>query len=232
MFLVIKKKVLIFLLIFFIVAVVCCSSVFLVKATSSSTTTPNFLVVIDAGHGGIDGGSVGKTTGVYESELNLKYANNLKERLKQIGISSVLTRKDGKGLYDSGAKSLKKSDMKKRKEIIENACPTLVVSIHMNSFSSPLARGAQVYYKKGNNQGKEFAQCVQNQLKECVQNTKQNAKVGDFYLVNCTDLPSVLIECGFLSNPEEEKLLTTKDYENKLCYAIMCGIVDYLNIRP
>ena len=189
----------------------------------------NIAVVIDAGHGGIDGGSVGKITGVYESELNLKFAKNLQRQLEEMDISCYLTRQDSNGLYDSGAKNLKRSDMKKRKEIIENVTPKIVVSFHMNSFPLSSSRGAQTFYKKGNEQGLQLANSIQNQLSKNLENTKVGGKVGDFYMVNCTEIPSVLIECGFLSNAEDEKLLISDKYQDKFCYLVLCGIVDYLN---
>lgn len=189
----------------------------------------DILVVIDAGHGGIDGGSVGKTTGVYESELNLKYAKNLKERLEEMNITCYLTRQDENGLYDSSAKNLKRSDMKKRKEIIENISPKIVVSFHMNSFPLSSSRGAQTFYKKGSEQGLNLANSIQKQLSTSLVSTPSAGKVGDFYIVNCTEIPSVLIECGFLSNVEDEKNLISQNYQDKFCYLVMCGIVDYLN---
>ena len=87
----------------------------------------------------------------------------------------------------------------------------------------------QTFYKKGNEQGKILADNIQKQLSAMVENTGVSGKVGDYYIVNCTDIPSVLIECGFLSNPEEEFLLQDKNYQNKLCYKIMCGIISFLN---
>ena len=188
-------------------------------------------VVIDAGHGGIDGGCIGKMTGVYESELNLTFAQNLAKQLENMGISVRLTRSDGNGLYDSSQKNLKKSDMKRRKEIIEESNPNLVVSLHMNSFPLSSCSGAQTFFKKGSEEGEKFATCVQQELGVQIEGAKKTAKVGDYYIVNCTDIPSVLVECGFLSNPQEEALLQTKAYQTKLCYAIACGIVKYLNYK-
>lgn len=188
-------------------------------------------VVIDAGHGGIDGGCVGKMTGVYESELNLTFAQNLAKQLENMGVSVRLTRSDGNGLYDPSQKNLKKSDMKRRKEIIEESNPTLVVSLHMNSFPLSSCSGAQTFFKKGSEEGEKFATCVQQELGVQIEGAKKTAKVGDYYIVNCTDIPAVLVECGFLSNPQEEALLQTKAYQTKLCYAIACGIVKYLNYK-
>ncbi len=232
MFFVIKKKWLI--TIFSVVLICLCLTIFFItlnarSVNSYSIQNAKYTVVIDAGHGGIDGGSVGKNTNAIESELNLAYAKNLASQLNQMGINTILTRSDDNGLYDENAKSLKKSDMKKRKQIIENAKPNLVVSIHMNSFSSPRARGAQTFYKKDNEQGKALAECIQKQLKTNIEHATSPSKIGDYYILNCTDLPSVLVECGFLSNPEEEKLLSTTSYQNQICYSILSGIVAFLN---
>lgn len=227
MFFVVKKKT--FILFICIILLFCGMGVYF--GVKSVVAKPNLspVVVIDVGHGGIDGGSVGKVSGVAESDLNLVYAKNLANQLKQMNISCVLTRDDNKGLYNSNAKNLKRSDMLARKTMIEKYKPTLVVSIHMNSFVNSSARGAQVFYKKDNEQGKEFADCVQTQLSSNIEYAKKTTKVGDFYIVNCTDIPAILIECGYLSNNEEEMLLQDNIYQNKVCYSILCGIVSYLN---
>lgn len=231
MFIVLNKKHIILfsiLLIFIILTIIFVSTIVSLKVVNVKPQT-EYVIVVDAGHGGIDGGSVGKATGITESELNLRYAKNLCNQLKQMDISCVLTRENENGLYDSSAKNLKRSDMKKRKEIIETYKPQLVVSIHMNSFPLSSSRGAQAFYKKGNEQGKNFADCIQKQLSTSLEKTGVNGKVGDYYIVNCTDTPAVLVECGFLSNLEEEQLLVTKEYEDKICYLILCGIVSFLN---
>ena len=199
--------------------------------TARETSSPkaHYTVVIDAGHGGIDGGCVGKETGVFESDLNLTYAKILQECLNNMGISTLLTRTDSNGLYEDGVSNRKKSDMKKRKEIIEDASPVLVVSIHMNSYTLSSSRGAQAFYKKGNEEGEKLCSDIQDELHSQLDFANPQEKVGDYYIVNCTDIPSVLVECGFLSNIEEEALLVSRDYQEKVCYAITCGIVKYLN---
>ncbi len=220
-----KKWIIIFLSV--IIFLVCVFSINFSSKTAAIPIKP--VVVIDAGHGGIDGGSVGKITGVCESDLNLSYAKVLSEKLKKMNISCVLTREDKNGLYDSSQKNLKRSDMKKRKEIILTYQPKIVVSIHMNSFPLSSSRGAQTFYKKGNEQGRILGENIQKQLSTYAQKTGKETKVGDYYILNCTDIPSVLIECGFLSNEDEEKLLVSSEYQDKLCYLIMSGIVSYLN---
>ena len=232
MFVCIKKRHIVFAV--GLILVICFSvivSSFAKSRTEYVFVVPSskYTVVIDAGHGGIDGGCEGKTTGIYESELNLVYTKILAKMLNNYGISVVMTRSDEKGLYNSDATNLKRSEMKKRQEIIENTKPDLVVSIHMNSYPLKTCRGAQTFYKKGNEIGKKLASDVQSELASQIDYSKKSAKVGDYYILNCNDLPSVLVECGFLSNPQEELLLQDKTYQEKLCYALTCGIIRFLN---
>ena len=139
-----------------------------------------------------------------------------------------MTRTTGQGLYDENAKNLKRSDMQKRKEIIENSNCDIVLSIHMNSYVLEKSSGAQVFYKKNNDSGKALAENVQGQFKSILNNTNKKISTGDYYIVECTDKAAVLIECGFLSNKNEELLLQQKSYQDKFCYSIVCGIIAYL----
>ncbi len=189
------------------------------------------VIVIDAGHGGKDGGAVGKVSGVSESELNLSFAKKLKKLCQSFGFDVVLTRSDMEGLYSPTAENKKKSEMEKRRKIIEKSGADLVVSIHMNSFPSSQACGAQVYYADGSVSGQALADSVQTSLFKGIENSKKTAKVGDFYVLNCTDKPSILVECGFLSNPNEETLLQDESYQEKFCYILFCGILQFYNFK-
>lgn len=193
------------------------------------TFVPNTqkVIVIDAGHGGKDGGAVGRQTGISESELNLQYAQALKGVCEQFGYKVVLTRDSMAGLYSPLAQNKKKSEMEKRKSIIEKARPDIVVSVHMNSFPSSEAHGAQVYYAQGSQGGEALADSVSNSLHKNVANAKLTSKVGDFYVLNVSPCPSILVECGFLSNPEEELLLQKEEYRNQFCYHLFCGILQF-----
>ncbi len=221
----------------FLYLAVVCFFVFSLCMISASKTEfvaipkDSLTVVVDAGHGGIDGGSVGKFTGVIESELNLIFAKNLQKQLEEYGFRVIMTRSGREGLYDKNASNLKKSDMKKRKEIIQNSNCDILLSIHMNSFPLESSCGAQVFYDKLNAQGKALATSVQTQLKNTLQNTNKLSRPGDYYIVNCTSVPAALIECGFLTNKQEESLLQQKSYQDKFCYAIVCGLIDYLGVR-
>jgi len=225
-----KKKVfIIFLASIFLITIIIATSKIVESKKISVSPIKQVTVIIDAGHGGIDGGSVGKYTKITESELNLKYAEKLKCLLENYNISCVMTREDSNGLYDENAKNLKKSEMKKRKEIIVSNSPQIVVSIHMNSFPTQSASGAKTFYKKGNLEGKKLSNLIQNQFYKELRCNEKLSKEGDYYILNCTDIPSVLVECGFLSNREEELQLQNDDYQNKICYLILCGVISYLN---
>ncbi len=193
------------------------------------TNSSKIKVVLDAGHGGIDGGVSGVKTGVKESELNLKVVKKIERYLSDAGICVTLTRTSDAGLYGVATSSLKRKDMQKRKEIIEETKPDLVVSIHMNKYSLSTRRGAQVFFKENDERGKLLADSLQesfNQMEEAVREC--TALKGDYYILNCTEYPSVIAECGFLSSPEDEALLISDTYQESLAYSIFKGIVGYL----
>ncbi|MBO4594149.1 MAG: N-acetylmuramoyl-L-alanine amidase, partial [Clostridia bacterium] len=124
--------------------------------------------------------------------------------------------------------SLKRKDMEKRKEIIEKVNPALVVSVHLNKYPVSSRAGAQVFYKKGDENGKALAEAIQKSFNGMEESLKSySALTGDYYILNCTEIPSVICECGFLSNPREESLLITMEYQRTLAYNIFCGIVSY-----
>ncbi len=206
---------------------------FLLRALASTQTVASpydLTIVLDAGHGGIDGGSVGTKTGVTECELNLIYVNKLEKLLNSVGIKVVKTRSTLDGLYDKTASNLKKNDMQKRKEIIEKSNAQAVVSIHMNKFTLPSEKGAQVFYLTDSESGKAFAESVKDELVKQIDNARNLTLGGDFFICKCLDVPSIIMECGFLSNPEEELLLQDEEYQDKLCYAVFCGILKYFNL--
>ena len=201
---------------------------FALSRTASGASRP--VVVLDAGHGGIDAGVTGALTGVRESDLNLAVVRILQEKFEGAGFETVLTRRSEAGLYGTTAPGHKKRDMAKRAEIIQKASPVLVLSIHMNAFSSPERRGAQAFYRLGLSSSKELACALQsalNAMPECVKRTSPVA--GDYFILNCCDCPSAIVECGFLSNPADEELLVTQEYREKLASAILAGALTYLS---
>lgn len=202
---------------------------FVSVVSMESIPKSEYTIVIDAGHGGRDDGSTG-ASGVKESEVNLKIAKALEKQLKTLGIKVVMTRSDGNGLYDANATNFKASDIAKRIEIIEKARADMVISIHCNSYINSSECGAQVFYQEGDEFSQSFAEATQSQLINILDNARSNANKGDYYILKESPCPAVLVECGFLSNPTEEKLLNTADYQAKVSYAIMCGVVKYFEL--
>ncbi len=201
-----------------------------VKVCASSSPVSQYTIVVDAGHGGIDGGCVGSVTGVTESELNLKVAKKLEHTLTNFGFKVVMTRVSEDGLYSQLAKNKKLDDMKKRKSIIEKSNADMVVSIHMNSFPNGHEHGAQTFYQTGSKSGQQLAQLIQDQLVEKLYLARANANHSDLYILKCTNNPSVVVEGGFLTNEKDENLLITQEYQSKFAYAISCGIVKYFRM--
>ena len=192
-------------------------------------SSKNIKVVLDAGHGGIDGGVNGITTGIKESEINLAVVKKVQSYLVGAGMSVVLTRNSSAGLYGVATTNRKKKDMQKRSEIINKAKPHLVVSIHMNKYSNTTRRGAQVFYKSNDERSKILANSIQNCFNNMEEATRNcSALTGDYYILNCSNYPSVIAECGFLSNPDDEALLITEKYQDSIAYEIFKGIVGYL----
>ena len=199
-----------------------------VRTRAAASPSDRFTVVIDAGHGGIDGGVSGITTGVKESELNLDIARKLKAKFDKSGAKTVMTRKTEAGLYGIYSKGFKRRDMQKRKQITLNAKADVFVSIHLNYYSSPSRRGAQVFYKIDGEESKSLADIVQAELnggKECGRD--YTALAGDYYVLNEADCAAILCECGFLSNAEDEKLLLTDEYRAEIAEKIFNGIEKY-----
>ena len=223
-FIVLKKKHIVITLIAFCIALLL---LFIPSVVNVASPKTKYTVVIDAGHGGIDGGCEGATTNITEACLNLDYAKCLKEKLESFGFKVVMTRTSESGLYNPLASNKKRDDMKKRKSIIENANADFVVSIHMNSYSSS-ARGAQVFYGKDDEPSKLLASTIQKHFINNLEYARKEIKIGDYYMLNEIKSPSVLVECGYLSNPKEEALLITENYKNELCYSILLGILEYL----
>lgn len=226
-FITIKKRTLCVVLLCIILI---CSAVgvcFAVKATSSPK--PEHIIVIDAGHGGRDGGTVG-SGGAIESRLNLDFALTLKQMCESFGFGVVMTRSNMDGLYDENASNKKRSEMEKRKQIIEESDADIMISLHMNGFPLPSAEGAQVFYGKGNEGGKALAESVTESLSRDFESARDYCTIGDYFVLNCTEKAGVLVECGFLSNPSEEKLLQSREYRQKFCYSLLYGIITYFQM--
>ena len=147
--------------------------------------------------------------------------------MQNFGFDVVMTRTNESGLYNPLASNKKRDDMKKRRAIIQNANADFVISLHMNSYNST-AHGAQVFYGKDDEPSQSLASSIQKHFLQNLQDARHEIKVGDYYMLNEISSPSVLVECGYLSNPKEEALLITDDYKNQVCYSILLGVLEYL----
>ena len=187
------------------------------------------MVIIDAGHGGNDPGKIG-VDGSQEKDLNLIIAGKLKDLLEQQDLYVLMTREEDEGLYDEGASNKKVQDMKRRCELINGEQPACVISIHQNSYHEEGIHGAQVFYYGTSAESKKLAEILQEELVRFVdpENHRQ-AKANDtYYLLKKTQVPVVIVECGFLSNWEEAKKLQEDNYQNQIAWAVSMGILSYL----
>lgn len=199
---------------------------------SSTTPISGKVIVIDAGHGTPDSGATGYS-GTREKDVNLALSKSLGNLLQQSGVHVIYTRENDGTIadnLDTTIRNIKLQDMKKRRHIRDESKADMFISIHMNIYSDPKVKGAQVFYKEDNKESKLLANLIQENICRTVDTSnKRQAKnsKNDIYLLNDSKIPSVLVECGFLSNPGEEKKLLSKSYQDKMAYAIYSGILKY-----
>lgn len=202
---------------------------------STSTPVTNIRrVIIDAGHGGFDGGAVA-SDGTIEKDLNLAIALKLDVVLRSLGFETILVRSEDVSTASGGdaTHSQKVNDIKNRLKLTEKYKDAIFVSIHMNKYSTSQPHGAQVFHAKVDG-SKELAECIQSALREYVQpDNKRVVKMTtkDIYLLNNAVIPSVIAECGFLSNASDLKSLKDEGYQLKTALAISSGIVDYFTVN-
>ncbi len=203
---------------------------FALSAASAAAVPANApCIVLDAGHGGVDPGVVGRTTGEKESDVNLKIVQKLQKLFSDAGFRVVLTRKNAGGLYGLPTKGYKRRDMEERRRIIREAEPDFVLSVHQNTFPADTSRrGGQVFFREGSAAGEALAVSIQARL-NALGGRSVSALKGNFFLLGCADCPSALVECGFLSNAEEERLLLTDEYQGKIARAVFEGVLSFLS---
>lgn len=190
-------------------------------------------IVIDAGHGVPDEGAQ-SSNGTTEAETNLKIALKLQNLLEQSGCTVILTRSDENAIYDIDSKTLKQkkiSDIKNRVKIGNESSADVFVSIHLNKIPQQQYSGWQTFYKSSDENSAKLAKCIQSSLNESIQkeNNRVAMKLDTVYIMKKVEIPISIVECGFLSNPEEEKNLLNDEYQNKLAWGIYTGIIDYFN---
>lgn len=191
------------------------------------------LIIIDPGHGGEDGGAVGKS-GNKEKDINLTISSKLKDKLLNSGFNVVMTREKDILLNDNNAKNKKRSDLNNRIKIAEQYKNATFLSIHMNYFDDENQKGAQIFYSKNNEKSKILAETIEKEIKTSLDpdNKRVSKPAGkEIYLLNHLKLPACLIECGFISNRSEEQQLLSDEYQNKLVDSIVQGLIKYISFQ-
>ena len=231
-----SKKVKIIIVIVLPVFILC--SIFsLVTKNNAEPVSANILnskkIIIDAGHGGFDGGAVA-IDGTNEKDINLSIALSLGEMLSLCGYDVIYTRTADTGTEDNSELSISKrkvSDLKNRLKIMEENNDAIFVSIHLNKFALTGVKGAQVFYSPNNKLSHDLSISIQKSIVTLVQNdNKRVVKMADSstYLLKNAPIPSVIVECGFVSNPIELALLKDKKYQRKIAFAVFSGIEEYI----
>lgn len=204
-------------------------------AARQTFSEANVKIVLDAGHGEPDGGAVG-VTGAVEKDINFDIVMKIDEILRSNGMDVILTRSTDSAIYDKDAKTIREkylSDMRKRREIIRKSGADLFLSIHMNAFGDPTASGLHIFYDKQHGEIKRLAENMQEGISKitkaktnCVQTVDER-----LFLMKNPVMPSILAECGFLSNPEEEQKLMDEEYRSKIAWAIAQEVVKYYEME-
>ena len=188
-------------------------------------------IILDAGHGVPDEGAQ-SSSGTTEAESNLKIALKVQNLLEQSGSTVILTRSDENAIYDLDSKTLKQkkiSDIHNRVKIGNESSSDIFVSIHLNKIPQSQYSGWQTFYKAESSEGKKLAECIQASLGNAIdkENNRVAKSIENVYIVKHVEIPTTIVECGFLSNPEEEKQLLDDDYQNRLAWGIYNGIINY-----
>lgn len=227
-----KKIIIVFSLLLF-----CLSIGLMVTNTKEETIATvslpvsNKTIVLDAGHGTPDEGAQ-NNNGITEAQTNLKITLKLQKLLEQSGAKVILTRSDENAIYDLNSKTIKQkkiSDIHNRVKIGNESQADIFVSIHLNKIPQSQYWGWQCFYKNGNEQSKKLAKNIQTNLNEAISNENKRVamKLDNVYIMKYVEIPITIVECGFLSNPNEEKLLLQDEYQDKLAWGIYTGIMDY-----
>ncbi|MCD8027055.1 MAG: N-acetylmuramoyl-L-alanine amidase [Clostridiales bacterium] len=190
-------------------------------------------VVIDAGHGGEDGGAV-NDEGVLEKDLNLIISNETADLFRFLGFEVIQTRTDDTSLTSEGdtVHSRKVSDMKNRLEIFNSNDNNVVISIHQNKFTESQYYGTQIFYSANNKNSSALAESIRHSVRSLLQpdNTRECKQADSgIYLLNNAQIPAVIVECGFISNPEECAKLLDKEYQKQMAFSVTMGFLNYFS---
>ena len=233
---IINKKRLIFIELSLIFSILF-ASLYAENNTILTTSTPvtGHSIVLDAGHGLPDGGAE-NNTGLTEEKINLDIVLKLQKLLEASNCTIILTRSDENGIYSTDAKTLREkkvSDLKNRVNIANNLEADIFVSIHLNKIAQRHYFGWQTFYKKNSEEGKNLSLSIQENLNSSIQieNKRQPQTITGKYIIDNVKIPTVIVECGFLSNPTEAKLLEQDSYQEKIAWGIYTGIMDFFSIN-
>ena len=216
-----------YIIFFIVVALVILILLSMIPQAQQTLGQARTVIVIDAGHGGFDGGATGRLTGVHEDTLNLAVAKKLQMLCRDIGHDVIMTRGDDEALGDT-----KHEDMAARRGVIEASCADVVVSIHMNKFGDSGVSGPQVFYHKESAEGEKLAGLIQQKLNTRLSPPRPRThKPETYFILRAGTAPCVIVECGFLSNEREEKLLQTEEYQQQCAEAIFSGLLHFINQR-
>lgn len=200
------------------------------QQSGGNAQVPKGTIVLDPGHGGDDPGMIGES-GINEKKLNLIYAKKLQTLLEAKGYRVVLTRETEEGLYDADAAHKKAQDMQRRVAIIAEEAPLITVSIHQNSYQDPAVSGPQVFYYEHSAEGQKLAKSIQDRMNSELSEARSRVEKSNssYYILKRSQGTTVIVECGFLSNPEEEARLQEEAYQDRVCAAVCAGILQYLD---
>lgn len=195
--------------------------------------TSEIVFIIDAGHGGMDGGAVAED-GTVEKDINLSTAMKLKTLMSALGFKTLTTRTEDIMTCDEGLSTLREkkvSDIRNRLKLLESTENGILISIHQNSYSGSTSKGSQVFYSGGSEQSAVLAEFIQSSLVSMLQtdNHRKIKKAGtSIYLLYHATKPAVMVECGFMTNPGECEKLKDAEYQSELSFGIICGVFEYL----
>lgn len=204
-----------------------------VTDVNSYKLTDKPTIIIDAGHGGEDGGAV-SVTGTLEKDLNLKIAEKLNSFLMSAGYNTKMTRQSDELVLSDSDKYSKHLDLKNRADVFNSSQNNIAISIHQNKFTQNQYYGTQIFYSANNPKSEMLAKNIKNSVVTLLQNenTRECKKAGsEILILNNSTVPTVLVECGFLSNEAEAKLLENEEYQNKIAYSIFLGILEFENTK-
>lgn len=231
--LIINKKRMAFILIIIMVSIISFSITSKTEDIIQTVSLPisGKNIVLDAGHGFPDQGAE-SAKGITEADLNLKITKKVQSLLEQSGCNVILTRSDESGIYDINSNTIRQkkvSDIKNRVKIGNESSADAFISIHLNKIPQSQYYGWQTFFKSNNEKSEQLAKSIQEELNSSIQkeNKRESLKITGKYIIEHVEIPITIVECGFLSNPEEAELLEKDEYQNKLAWGIYNGIMDY-----